>query len=160
MNLYIETDSNGNPINHPAFEDNLLEAFGVIPEHWESFIRVERPILTPYQVFESEEPAYQKVNGVWTDVWTIRDMTDAEKTAQIEKLKSQPIFLNAVWDDAKLKWTLPPKPTDDKNYLFKFQTGTWEVVNTPKPNDGNNYYYNWDTNAWVVQPPPPPPQTP
>ena len=42
MNLYIETN-NGQTINHPAFEDNLIQAFGSIPEHFEPFVRVERP---------------------------------------------------------------------------------------------------------------------
>jgi hypothetical protein len=33
MKLYIETE-NGWVKNHPAFENNLLEAFGSIPENW------------------------------------------------------------------------------------------------------------------------------
>ena len=80
MNLYIEVE-NGAPKNHPAFEDNLIQAFGVIPEHWEPFVRAEQPVLGAYQVFSSEEPTYSKVNGVWTDVWQTREMTVEEKTA-------------------------------------------------------------------------------
>ena len=48
MNLYIETE-NGATKNHPAFEENLIQAFGSIPEHWEAFIRVEKPIPSLYQ---------------------------------------------------------------------------------------------------------------
>jgi len=81
MNLYIETE-NGQIKNHPAFEDNLLQAFGSIPAHWEPFIRVERPTLGVYQILESNEPVYTKVNGVWTDVWSLREMTLEEKTAR------------------------------------------------------------------------------
>jgi len=81
MNLYIETE-NGVTKNHPAFEDNLRQAFGSIPAHWEPFTRVERPVPTVYQVLESQEPVYAKVNGVWTDVWSLREMTEAEKTAK------------------------------------------------------------------------------
>lgn len=81
MNFYIETE-NGQTKNHPAFEGNLLQAFGAIPEHWEPFTRVERPDAGVYQVFDSEEPTYQKVDGVWTDVWAIRDMTAEEKAAK------------------------------------------------------------------------------
>lgn len=81
MNLYIETE-NGVVKNHPAFEDNLLQAFGAIPAHWEPFIRVERPTLGVYQVLESDEPAYAKVNGVWSDVWSVRELTAEEKTAK------------------------------------------------------------------------------
>ena len=81
MNLYIETE-NGQTKNHPALEDNLLQAFGAISEHWEPFVRVEKPIPTIYQVIDSQEPTYQKIDGVWTDVWTVRDMTAEEKSAK------------------------------------------------------------------------------
>ena len=70
MNLYIETE-NGVTKNHPALESNLLEAFGVIPEHWEPFVRVSRPYGL-YQVFLQPDLTYEKVNGVWTDVWSLR----------------------------------------------------------------------------------------
>jgi len=86
MNLYIETN-NGQTINHPAFEDNLIQAFGSIPERFESFNRVERPIPTAYQILVSQEPTYQKVNNVWTDVWDLRDMTAEEKLAKQQFLR-------------------------------------------------------------------------
>ena len=57
MNLYIETE-NGQPKNHPAFEDNLIQAFGDIPEHWVPFERIERPQLGVYEVFDQEEPEF------------------------------------------------------------------------------------------------------
>lgn len=81
MNLYIKTE-NGVTKNHPAFEDNLLQAFGSIPAHWEPFTRVERPTPGVYQVLESQEPVYAKINSVWTDVWSVREMTAEEKTAK------------------------------------------------------------------------------
>lgn len=81
MNLYIEIE-NGAPKNHPAFMDNLLQAFGSIPAQWEMFIRVERPVPSVYQVLASDEPTYEKVNNFWTDVWSLRDMTAEEKTAK------------------------------------------------------------------------------
>jgi len=81
MNLYIETE-NGITKNHPAFEDNLIAAFGEIPAHWEPFTRVARPTPGVYQLLESDEAVYAKVNGVWTDVWALRDMTAEEKTAK------------------------------------------------------------------------------
>ena len=81
MNLYIETQD-GQTVNHPAFEDNLLQAFGSIPSHWEPFNRIERPVLGVYELLESDMPTYQKVDGVWTDVWPLRNMTAEEKTAK------------------------------------------------------------------------------
>ena len=81
MNLYIETE-NGAIKNHPAFEDNLMQAFGSVPAHWEPFTRVERPVPGVYQVLESQEAVYTKVDGVWTDVWIVREMTAEEKTTK------------------------------------------------------------------------------
>jgi len=81
MNLYIETE-NGVTKNHPAFEDNLIQAFGSVPEHWEPFTRVERPTIDTYQIIESDETVYAKINGVWSDVWSMREMTAEEKTAK------------------------------------------------------------------------------
>ena len=81
MNLYIET-KNGVPKNHPAFEGNLIQAFGLIPEQWEPFTRIERPTPSVYQTMDSNEPVYAKVDGVWTDVWTVRELTAEEKTAK------------------------------------------------------------------------------
>lgn len=83
MHLYIQT-KDGQPINHPAFEDNLIEAFGEIPSDWEPFSRVERPVPGVYEILESTEAVYAKVNGVWTDVWSVRDMTAQERQAVID----------------------------------------------------------------------------
>lgn len=87
MNLYIKV-KDGLPINHPAFKDNLIQAFGEVPAGWEPFIRVEQPITGPYQILESREATYQKIDGVWTDVWSVRDMTAEEKTATQEATRN------------------------------------------------------------------------
>jgi hypothetical protein len=120
MNLYIETE-NGTTKNHPAFEDNLLQAFGTIPVHWEPFTRVERPVPGIYQELGSEEPVYEKVNGVWADVWTLRDMTAEEKAAKQQAVRDT--FNNreqaenwSTWtlDEATCKMVAPvPQPTID-----------------------------------------------
>ena len=86
MNLYIETE-NGQVKNHPAFEENLMQAFGAVPEHWEPFLRIEPPALTVYQVFDDPQVTYEKVNDVWTDVFHVRDMTPEEKLAKQQQVK-------------------------------------------------------------------------
>jgi hypothetical protein len=83
MRLYIQT-KDGQPINHPAFEENLMEAFGEIPGDWEPFSRVERPVLGVYQLLENQEAVYAKVDGIWTDVWSVREMTAQERQAVID----------------------------------------------------------------------------
>ena len=118
MELYIETE-NGTFKNHPAFGDNIIQAFGSIPTHWESFTRVERPILTAYQVLESDEPVYTKVDGIWTDVWSIRDMTTEEKMAKQQRIITE--FNNREYASNWSAWTfdeatctmVPPIPHPD-----------------------------------------------
>jgi hypothetical protein len=86
MKLYIQTE-NGQTVNHPAFESNLIAAFGGVPDHWKPFVRVERPTLGVYEVLESEQSSYQMVDGVWTDAWSVRPMTDEEKAAKQQVLR-------------------------------------------------------------------------
>ena len=33
-----------------------------------------------YKKLASEQPSYQQVDGVWTDVWSVIDMTESERT--------------------------------------------------------------------------------
>lgn len=78
MNLYIEVDSEGNCINHPIGEENLIQIFGSIPSKYEPFVRVEQNVFP--DTFEiMNEVQYQKVDGIWTDVWTKREMDSNEK---------------------------------------------------------------------------------
>ena len=75
--LYIQIE-NGVIINHPAFESNLIQAFGLVPSNWIPFTRVERPTPVDYQVI-SATPVYTIVDGVCMDVWSMREMTEEEK---------------------------------------------------------------------------------
>ena len=83
MNLYIQVENN-QPINHPAFEDNLIQVFGSIPSNWEPFIRVQQPVLEEYEVLVSNEPKYEKIDNIWMDVWYVRDMTSEEKLIKMD----------------------------------------------------------------------------
>ncbi len=127
MNLYIETE-NSTIKNHPAFENNLIQAFGSVPAHWETFIRVERPILGVYELMTAEEPTYEKVDGVWTDVWHKRDMTAEEKTAKqqdvITAFNDRDQASNwSAWtlDEATCMMVPPiPRPTKIEGVLVMF----------------------------------------
>jgi hypothetical protein len=159
MNLYIKTDGNGNTINHPAFEDNLIQAFASIPPEWEPFVRIERPILEIYQVFDGQNPTYQKIDGVWTDVWTLRDMTNAEKAEVQQAIRDN--FNNREQASNWSAWVLNevncmmeppiPRPNPDQTKLnaniFTYWCGSennWK--DTPiKPTDGQ---YKFDFFAW------------
>jgi hypothetical protein len=128
MNLYIEIE-NEQPKNHPAFEDNLLQAFGNIPENWEPFERVQRPDIGVYDVLESEQPEYQLINEVYKDVWMVRSMTAEE----IAIKKADTI---ASWNNHFPSW------------VFNEDKCTYEPP-IPKPQDGK--YYRWDESIinWV-----------
>lgn len=154
MNLYIQIE-NGQPINHPAFEDNLIEAFGSVPSDWEVFVRVEQPIPNVYQILESTESTYQKVDGVWTDVWSLRDMTDAEKSAKQQEVKDswnsvpRPNLVAWTFDEATCSYQPPiPKPTDGQDYFWQGTTNTWQVK-PPYPTDGKTYKIDFATGTWV-----------
>ena len=158
MNLYIETN-NEQTVNHPAFEDNLIQAFGAIPEHFEPFVRVERPVLTLYQVLQSDEPVYTKINGVWTDVWSLRDMTDEEKSAKQQVVRDafntrEQASNWSAWtlDEVTCKMQPPiPRPVPDQAKLdaniFTAWCGAennWKDMPV-RPTDGQ---YKFDFFAW------------
>lgn len=157
MNLYIETE-NGVTKNHPAFEDNLLQAFGSIPEHWEPFIRVERPVPDVYQVLENQEPIYEKVNGVWTDVWSVRDMTLAEKTAKQQEVIT--VFNSREQAENWSAWTLNeatctmvppiprPAPVEGITMLWCGADNNWKEA-PARPVDDNQYKFDFLAWQWV-----------
>lgn len=163
MNLYIETE-HGQIKNHPAFEDNLLQAFGSIPAHWEPFIRVKRPVLGEYQVLENQEAVYAKVDGAWTDVWTVRDMTAEEKTAKQQAIVT--VFNEREYASNWSAWTfdettnamIPPIPrpavdqTKKNAGIMTFWCGAdanWK--DTPaRPVDENQYKFDFFAWQWVA----------
>jgi len=157
MNLYIETE-NGASKNHPAFEDNLMQAFGAIPEHWEPFTRVERPVLNIYELMAAEEPTYEKVDNVWTDVWHKRDMTEEEKAAKQQAVRDA--FNAREQAENWSAWTLdeatcsmvPPIPRPDPvEGVVVFWCGAennWKEV-PARPVDENQYKFDFLAWEWV-----------
>lgn len=160
MNLYIQVE-NGQTVNHPAFEDNILQAFGNIPNNWELFIRVERSILGIYEVLESEEPTYEKVNGAWTDVWALRPMTDAEKAAKQQTVRDA--FNAREQAENWSAWTLDeetctmrppiPRPEPDESKLEQRIATFWcgadnNWKDTP-PYPQNEKQYKFDFFEWI-----------
>ena len=157
MNLYIETE-NGQCKNHPAFEDNLLQAFGQIPAHWEPFVRVPRPDVGLYEVLDFPDPEYKKVDGVWTDVWALRPMTDAEKAAKQRAAKdawaSRPQAENWsawVFNEATCQYEPPiprPEPVEGKIVFWCGADSNWKEA-PAYPADGKEYRFDFLAWAWV-----------
>jgi hypothetical protein len=161
MNLYIETE-NGQPKNHPAFEGNLMQVFGAIPEHWEPFTRVERPVPDVYQVLESEISVYAKVDGVWTDVWALRSMTTEEKTAKqqavIATFNAREQAENwSAWTLNEVTCTMQPpipRPQPDEAKLTQgimtFWCGADSNWKDTPVYPGGNYTFDFFTWDWVA----------
>tara|TARA_R110000803_G_scaffold73880_1_gene137825 strand:+ start:1331 stop:1807 length:477 start_codon:yes stop_codon:yes gene_type:complete len=154
MNFYIETE-NGVTKNHPAFEDNLVQAFGVIPAHWEPFTRVERPVPNTYQVLGSNVAVYAKLDGVWTDVWDIREMTGEEKTAKQQAAKDAWAALPdrgnyTAWtfDEATCEMVPPTLSPNFEGYFWQGTTSSW-VGKPAYPDDGKKYKIDYAAAAWV-----------
>jgi hypothetical protein len=162
MNLYIEIE-NGQLKNHPALEENLVKAFGSVPSNWEAFVRVERPTPTLYQVLASDTPSYAKVNGVWTDVWSIREMTTEEKTAKQQAVitafnnREQSENWSAWVFDESVCRMVPPITRPELNQAklnARIRTvwcgadNNWK--DTPaRPVDDNQYKFDFLTWQWV-----------
>jgi hypothetical protein len=162
MNLYIEIE-NGQTKNHPAFEENLLQAFGAIPEKFEPFVRVERPKPSIYQYFASNESTYQKIDGVWTDVWQLRDITAEEKARMQQEVRdafnSREQASNwSAWtlDEATCTMIPPiPRPEPDQTKLDAgirtFWCGAennWKDTSA-RPTDDKQYKFDFFAWQWT-----------
>ena len=151
ISLFIRIDENGNAVDHPALEMNLLQAFGNIPPNWERFIRVARPIVGVYQKILNDEPTYQKVDGVWTDVWTVIEVTEEEKAAEQQAAKdawaalpNRDNFAAWTFDEVTLRY-VPPIPRPEGDVAWDGTTNTWKERPT-RPDDGKPY--KWDIPSW------------
>lgn len=128
MNLYIEI-TDGVTKNHPALEENLIQAFGLIPENWEPFVRVERPVLEAYKILRSEEPIYEKIDGTWKDVWSVREMTEEEKIVKQNEVKDY--------------WSI----NGYASWIFNEDTCSFNAP-VSYPDDGERYYWDEETTSW------------
>lgn len=156
MKLYIQTE-NGQTVNHPAFEDNLIAAFGGVPDHWKPFVRVERPTLGVYEVLESEQPAYEMVDGVWTDVWTVHPMTAEEIAAAHQQvIDAWALIPNAfnftawVLDEDNLRMVPPiPRPVEEgKIFRWSGADNNWREA-PARPEGEGQYVFDFAEWAWV-----------
>ena len=157
MRLFIEV-ADGNTVNHPAFEDNLMQAFGCIPEHWEQFVRAQRPDIGVYDILDSEMPTYQKIDGAWTDVWISRPMTAEEKYAKQQAVKDAWAARDyaenwSAWvfneDTCRYDPPIPrPERVEGLLVLWSGAESNWKVApNHPK--DGKEYQFNFLAWAWI-----------
>lgn len=148
-NLYIQIE-NGQPINHPVYDFNLVHVFGNIPEGWVLFNRIEEPVGLLTSPFQKAVNTYglSSDNVTWEDKWSAVEISDEEKASLIAEKQANPPYPNAVLDTSNLTWIRPAKPTDNQNYLFNYKTGIWTVVPV-RPDSSKKCTFNWDTMEWV-----------
>ncbi len=156
--LFIQV-RDGLPVNHPAFKTNLIDAFGAVPEDWEPFIRIPDPTHADNSiVLEHSEPVYQKIDGVWRDVWYYRIKTEkdlaAEKQIRLDGVRGfwaqRPYahnFTAWVLNEETEKYEPPiPRPNDGKFYRWSGPNNNWREAE-PFPQDGKKYTFDFDN--WV-----------
>jgi hypothetical protein len=136
--LYIQVQD-GQTVNHPVLQQNLMDVFGEIPAHYEEFTRIPMPNLNTLGVFQKlqetyETPTYRQVDGVWQDIWTVVDLTEEEKAAKIETVRQNPPFASWTLDESTLTWNPPvPRPVDGKFYQWNEENQTWTEIEIPAP---------------------------
>jgi hypothetical protein len=163
--LYIQVQD-GQTVNHPVLQQNLMDVFGEIPAHFEEFTRISMPnpgTLGVFQKFQEtyETPTYQKVDGVWQDTWTVVDMTAEEKAAKISSVQSLPqMFASWTFNPDTCTWSAPvPLPADSGTgtppiqYMWNEVTGSWALAPTSAPPEtGGPYGWNLADQTWEAAP--------
>jgi len=134
MELYIRI-KDGQPFEHPIFGDNFCQAFPSVdvnnlPSEFARFTRVAQPILSAYEVYEGVTYGWQD-DGV-VDVHHVRLMTDAEKIAKQNLVKTQWAghrYVSWVFDETICGFVPPtPRPTDNKTYRWDEPTLSWVEI--------------------------------
>ena len=134
MKLYIKLE-NGQPIDHPMLKENVIQAFPNIdinnlPNNFIKFVRVAPPSnLGVYEIYDGVH--YEIIDGVCTDVHTVREMTAEEKQAK--------------QDQAESDWAVHGYPS----WVFDEVTCSFESPIGPPPPDGKSHRWDEATVSWV-----------
>lgn len=161
MNFVIRIE-NGQPVDHPITIENFRQAFphldeNNLPPEFAEFNRAGRPKLGAYELFSGEEATYQLVNGIWSDVWPVRQMTEQEKTEKIAGFQAAWTERNEANNNNWVAWTfdeakcayVPPTPRPEGGGVFwQGTTNTWVAV-PQHPNDGKTYKLDYASAIWV-----------
>jgi hypothetical protein len=114
-------------------------------------------VLGPYEAFTAEEPTYQLVDGLWSDVWPTKQMTEQEKAEKIAGVQSAWAFRNEANNNNWAAWTfdeslcayVPPIPRPEGGGVFWQGTTLSWVASPQHPNDGKTYRLDFALAIWV-----------
>jgi hypothetical protein len=136
MELFIRI-KDGQPFEHPIFGDNFRQAFpnvdtNNLPAEFARFVRVAPPAIGVYQ--KNQTVSYQLVDGVYTDVFSVEQMTAEEIAAKQQATKDAWAangFASWTFNETTCVFESPiPYPTDGKDYQWDEPTTSWvEVTN-------------------------------
>jgi len=148
-NWFIEIDEQGNPVGHPYLEENLADVYKEgIPSKFQPFNRMPMPTLNIFQNV-GNVPSYEKINGVWQDVWPITSKTD-EEIAQVKANIDEYVINVKTLRTDKVNTLIAASSTTDAqkivydNYLAQLQAYTvtdytnFEVPKVPKLDSNGN----------------------
>lgn len=137
MELYIELVDE-NPINHPILKSNL-EMIGIdtnnLPSNYARFVR-RTSVCGVYEKIGSID--YVLYDGVYTDKYHYVPLTEEEKQAKQQRVKSEwaagghPSW---IWNEENCKFNPPiPKPADAEGSFWSWneESGIWEDLLKPE----------------------------
>ena len=144
-------------VGNPFAEENLIHCYGNVPDNYEPFVHTESPMLGVYETRIESNPVYEKVNGVWTNVWSSRQMTDDEKIAKQNDVKDYFYKMGGskywIFNEVTCDFDPPtPHPMDGKPYIWSEEQIAWIFI-PDYPNDGNKYFLDRSTNpaTWILK---------
>lgn len=131
--LFIKIENN-QPIGHPILASNLSAAMINVSENYMNFVRTGIPRLGVYEVYEGFD--YQIQNGQCVEVHHVRNMTDEEKLAKQNEMKSSWSqtggFPSWTFNEETCMFDPPiPRPNDGRTYVWKEDTLAWEEFIVP-----------------------------
>jgi hypothetical protein len=159
MELYIKI-KDGKPFEHPILGNNFRQAFPSIdtnnlPPEFARFVRVAAPVLGPFEVYV--ECVYELVDGVYTDVHKVRQMTNEEKAAVHQRvIDAWALIPNAfnftawVLDEAALRMVPPtPRPVEEgKIFRWSGADNNWKEA-PAKPEGEGQYAFDFAQWVWI-----------
>lgn len=134
MKLYIKLQD-GQPVDHPTTEENLLQVFphidvNLLPSDFMEFERIAIPKLGLYEIYEGS--SYQVIDGVCKDVHQIRNMTAEEKSqkqAEMKELHKTPPYPSWTYNEEACGFQPPvPTPDNENPYTWDEETLAWFKV--------------------------------
>jgi hypothetical protein len=136
MELFIRIKDD-QPFEHPILGDNFRQAFpdvdvNNLPAKFARFVRVAAPVVGVYE--KNQTVSYQLIDGAYTDVFSVEQMTAEEIVAKQQVVKDAWAlngFASWLFNEATCSFEAPvPMPTDNKRYTWDEPTTSWiEVTN-------------------------------